>query len=190
MGSRSVCFNFTPGENEQIETVIVIPEEHRSIIHGIIKDHCNKVVKDAVVILYESISCHGDHDLKPLTHTFTDDCGQFVFGPLCSSRNYVIKVWVNDVKIRDLVIKPEDCKCSKYHHNGDEAKGTEVEETEVEETKEIDEEPYNYGPFEEFDRIIKHNLEMRIQSEAEQSSIPDTSFDETEQNENLDKLDE
>lgn len=113
MGSRSVCFSFTPGENEQLETVITIPEEHRSVIHGIVKNHCGKVVKDAIVKLYECIIHHDEHILKPLTHTFTDECGQFVFGPLWPCRDYVIKVWVNDVKIREIVIHPDDCNCAK-----------------------------------------------------------------------------
>jgi len=113
MGSRSVNFNFTPGENEQIETVITIPEERRSIIHGVVKNHCNKVVKDAIVKLYECTNHHDDQSLKPITHTFTDDCGQFVFGPLWACKDYVIKVWLNDVKIRELIIHPVDCDPQK-----------------------------------------------------------------------------
>lgn len=115
MGSRTVKFSFTPGENEQIETVIKVPEEHRSIIHGTVKDHHNKVIKDAVVKLYEALGPNGEHTLKPLTHTFTDDCGQFVFGPLIACKHYVIKVWINDVKIRELIIQPNDDICT-YHN--------------------------------------------------------------------------
>ncbi|HWT75562.1 MAG TPA: hypothetical protein VN258_12725 [Mobilitalea sp.] len=113
MGSRVVSFSFTPGENEQIETVIVIPEEHRSIIHGIVKNQCHKEIKDAVVKLYECVEHHEEHNLKPLTHTFTDECGQFVFGPLWPCKSYVIKVWINDVKVRELVIQPEESGCPK-----------------------------------------------------------------------------
>lgn len=113
MGSRTVNFGFTPGENEQIETVIKIPEERRSIIHGIVKSHCNMVIPDAVVKLFECINHHGEQILKPITHTFTDECGQFAFGPLWPCRNYVIKVWINDVKIRELVIHPDNCECQK-----------------------------------------------------------------------------
>lgn len=188
MGSRSVCFNFTPGENEQIETVIVIPEERRSIIHGIVKNHCHKVVKDAVVKLYESVVCHGEHILKPLTHTFTDECGQFVFGPLWPCKNYVIKVWVNDVKIRELVIKPEECDCSsKPHHVSVEA---EVEEEVVADEKEEEQEVYN--PFEEFDKIVKQNQAIKIQSEdsIEQDNIPAEFLKEVEKFEDVDNLDE
>lgn len=110
MGTRMVKFSFTPGENEQIETVIKLPEEHRSIIHGTVKDHCNRVVKDAIVKLYERVNSCDECCLKPLTHTFTDECGQFMFGPLWPCKRYAIKVLINDVKIRELVIYPDDFK--------------------------------------------------------------------------------
>lgn len=114
MGLRSVKFGFIPGENEQIETVIRVPEERRSIIHGAVKDYHNNVVEDAIVKLYEVISHHGKHRLKPLTHTFTDKCGHFAFGPLWPSKHYVIKVWINDVKIRELIIHPDDDNCASH----------------------------------------------------------------------------
>jgi hypothetical protein len=117
MGSRLVSFSFTPGENEQIETVIKLPQEHRSIIHGVVKNHCNKVVKDAVVKLFEFVIQDDEPSLIPLTHTFTDEYGQFLFGPLAACREYVIKVWVNDVKIRELVIRPEEYECPEISQN-------------------------------------------------------------------------
>ena len=108
MGSRIVRFNFTPRENEQIEAVIKIPEEPRSIIHGTVKDDKNKVVKDAVVKLFELLNPHDPYSIKPLSYAFTDDYGQFLFGPLTPCKNYLIKIWVNNVKIRELVIHPDN----------------------------------------------------------------------------------
>jgi hypothetical protein len=108
MGSRLVKFSFTPGENEQIEAVVKVPEERRSIIHGTVKDHKNRNVKDAVVKLFEVSGPNEECRLKPITHTFTDDCGQFLFGPLIACKQYVIKVWINNIKIRELIIKPDD----------------------------------------------------------------------------------
>lgn len=121
MGSRLVKFSFTPGENEQIEAVIKVPEERRSVIHGIVKDHKNRIVKDAVVKLFEVLNSHDENSFKPVTHTFTDECGQFLFGPLIACKHYVIKVWINNVKIRELIIHPDDCckpdsdDCQKPH---------------------------------------------------------------------------
>lgn len=116
MGSRLVKFNFTPEENEQIEAVIKVEKEFRSVIHGIVQDHRGKTVKDAVVKLFELIAppCK----LKPLTHTFTDECGQFLFGPLYPNKNYVIKVWIDDIKIRQLIVTPDDFK-DDFDENSD-----------------------------------------------------------------------
>lgn len=116
MGARLVKFGFKPRENEQIEAVVKVGEEKRSVIHGIVKDYKGKVVKDAVVKLFEVV--YPPCGLKPITHAFTDECGQFIFGPLCPNKNYVVKVWFNDVKIRELIIEP-DCDDSCNHKNDD-----------------------------------------------------------------------
>ena len=110
MGARLVKFDICPEENEQIEVVVTVPEEKRSVIHGIVKDCTGKVVKDAVVKLFEAAGDHKNYLLIPITHTFTDECGQFIFGPLCAKKKYTIKVWFHDVSIRELVIAPgHDC---------------------------------------------------------------------------------
>ena len=82
MGSKLVSFRFKPRENEQIEALVRIPEEPRSVIHGIVRNHKNKIVKDAVVKLLKMPNPNCPCDLIPITHTFTDECGQFLFGPL------------------------------------------------------------------------------------------------------------
>jgi hypothetical protein len=113
MGARLVKFDIIPKENEQIEAIVKVPEEKRSVIHGVVKDWKGNVVKDAVVKLFEVTGNAKSPVLKPVTHTFTDECGQFIFGPLCPNKKYTVKVWFNDVKIRDLVIAPDchDGKC-------------------------------------------------------------------------------
>ena len=106
MGARLVKFNICPAENEQIEVVVKVPEEKRSVIHGIVKDWNGNVVKDAVVKLFETIGNSKNCSLIPITHTFTDECGQFIFGPLCPKKDYTIKVWFHDVNIRELAVAP------------------------------------------------------------------------------------
>jgi hypothetical protein len=110
MGARLVKFDFCPKENEQIDAVIKVPEEKRGVIHGIVKDWKDKLVKDAVVKLFEVISKGNSYNLKPIAHTFTDDLGQFLFGPLCPNKKYAIKIWFNDTKIRELIVTPDDDK--------------------------------------------------------------------------------
>lgn len=124
MGYRLVKFDFKPEENEQIEAVIKIPKEPRSVIHGIVKDSKDKIVKDAVVKLFELPDPSCPCDLIPLTHTFTDECGQFLFGPLSPKKHYIIKVWINNIKIRQIIV-PSDSNC-KNHTNDD--TDSEVEE--------------------------------------------------------------
>lgn len=109
MGYKLVKFNVIPGENEQIDAIIKVPKEPRSVIHGVVLDEYNKPAKDAVVQLFKMKKHDDPKCLEPITHTFTDDCGQFLFGPLCPHVKYVIKVWINHVKTRELIIKPEGC---------------------------------------------------------------------------------
>lgn len=106
MGTKPVKFKFTPEKNEQIEAVVRVPEEHRSIIHGIVIDCENMPVKNAVVKLLAVRDINKQFLTYPITYTFTDDLGEFLFGPLCPDKCYIIKVWYNDVKIRELVISP------------------------------------------------------------------------------------
>lgn len=108
MGNRMVKFSFQPGENEQIDAVIKVPEETRSMFHGFVIDECNKPIKNAVVKLLVE-DCTNKH-LELVTHTFTDGNGEFVLGPLCAHVKYVIKVWNNHVKTRQIVIKPDECE--------------------------------------------------------------------------------
>lgn len=108
MGYKLVKFNVVPEGNEQIDVIVKVPKEPRSVIHGVVIDECNKPVKDAVVKLLKMSNCEPNH-LDPITHTFTDDHGQFLFGPLSPHVKYVIKVWINHVKTREIVIKSEDC---------------------------------------------------------------------------------
>lgn len=118
MGVRLVKFKFTPKKDEQIEAVIKVPEETRAVIHGVVKDQKCKLIKDAVVKLFEVINPADPTSLKPITHTFTDDCGEFIFGPLCADKQYTIKVWYNAITIRHIIIEPDDDdspSCLRYH---------------------------------------------------------------------------
>lgn len=121
MGNRLVKFEFCPEENEQLEACVIVPKEERSVIHGIVKNHAHCVVKDAVVIIFEIKSICGKVNLIPIGHTFTDEHGQFVFGPLCPDRHYVVKIWINEIKVRKLCIAPPPGhECDKPHHPGSE----------------------------------------------------------------------
>lgn len=106
MGYRLVSFGFTPEKNEQLDVVLKVPYEPRSAIQGVVKNHKNEVVKDAVVKLFKE-KCKDPYELEPITHTFTDEWGHFLFGPLEPNQKYVIKVWIEHIKNREVIIEPE-----------------------------------------------------------------------------------
>lgn len=120
MANRVVKFEFNSEENEQIEATIIVPKETRSVIHGVVKDYKNCIIKNAVVKLFKVVEHFEKYKLKPIGHTFTDESGEFLFGPLTPKVNYVIKVWVNDIKIKELVVKPDiDDFCYKDNDTSD-----------------------------------------------------------------------
>ena len=95
---------------KQFDLDITLPEDNRNVIYGIIRDCYGEPVKDAVVKLIEIDCEHGKEDRKPVSHTFTDCNGEFVFGPLCPNRFYAIDIWVNDVKHCKVCAKCDPCR--------------------------------------------------------------------------------
>ncbi len=81
--------------NEEKDICLVLQEEKRAAIHGVVKFPNGKPVKGAVVKLFKKKDlkdCCETCDLIPITFTFTDECGQFLFG-VDSEVDYVIKVF-------------------------------------------------------------------------------------------------
>lgn len=83
---------------KQFDLEIKLPEDNRNVIYGIIKDCYGDPIEDAVVKLIEVNSDCRDEDRRPVTHTFTDKEGEFVFGPLCPNKEYEIQVFASKVK--------------------------------------------------------------------------------------------
>ena len=81
----------------QYDLDIELPEDNREAIFGTIKDSYGDPISDAVVKLIEVKKDFVKTERKPVTHTFTDKHGNFVFGPLCAKRKYEIEVWANKV---------------------------------------------------------------------------------------------
>ena len=89
-------------------------EDNRSVIYGVVKDCCQEPIRDAVVKLVEVVCECGKEERRPVSHTFTDKEGEFVFGPLCPNRFYEIEIWVDRVKHCKICTKAErDGKCLK-----------------------------------------------------------------------------
>lgn len=130
MPDRLNKFEITPEENEQIEATIILPKESRSVLHGVVKNYRNCEVENAVVKVFEMVEHCGEYNLTPIGHTFTDKFGQFLFGPLCSGRHYVVKVWVNDVRIREIVVTPKPDDTCKHYGDTDNCEDDEEDECE------------------------------------------------------------
>ena len=115
-------------KGKQYDIEVKVPEDKRSVVFGIVKDEYGDPICDAVVKLIEVEKMLGKEERKPVSHTFTNEYGEFVFGPLCPDRKYAIDIWVNDVRNykytaichRDgecLKAKPIiNCDCKKEEH--------------------------------------------------------------------------
>ena len=95
---------------KQFDLDIIVPDDGRDVIYGVVRDCHKDPIKDAVVKLIE-VDCR-TQERKPISHTFTDEYGQFVFGPLCSNRDYEVQIWVNRVKHVKVAGKMD--KCDKH----------------------------------------------------------------------------
>ena len=77
---------------------VTLPEDNRDLIYGVIKDCHGDPVENAAIKLIEVSLDLGEEELKPVSHTFSDKQGKFVFGPLCPDRKYSLQIWVDKVK--------------------------------------------------------------------------------------------
>ena len=100
---------------KQFDIEVKVPKSNRNVVFGVIKDEYGDPIEDAVVKLIEVDKMMGKEERKPVSHTFTDENGEFVFGPLCPNRHYDLQVWVNRVKHVKLccIAKPKKQKCLK-----------------------------------------------------------------------------
>ena len=62
-------------KGKQFDLDIRLPEDDRNVIYGLIRDSYCEPVRDAVVKLIEVCG----NERKPVSHTFTDKEGEFVF---------------------------------------------------------------------------------------------------------------
>lgn len=83
---------------KEIDLEIKLPEDNRNVIFGVVKNCYNEPVEDAVVKLIEVVYDCGKKERLAVTHTFTNEHGEFVFGPLCPGKEYALEIFVNDVK--------------------------------------------------------------------------------------------
>ena len=83
---------------KQFDVEIKGQKDNRNVIFGVIKDEYGDPIEDAVVKLIEVDKKMGKKERKPVSHTFTDKEGEFVFGPICPDKKYEIQIWANKVR--------------------------------------------------------------------------------------------
>ena len=105
---------------KQFDIEINLPEDNRNVIYGVINDCYHEPVRDAVVKLVEVDNEKGEEVRKPVSHTFTDEYGEFVFGPLCPDKKYAIDVWVKKVRTYKI--------CAKCSRKGKCLKGVKMDQ--------------------------------------------------------------
>lgn len=93
-------FYFRPSKGEKIHTVITPKEDESSGICGKVTDG-ERALKAALVLLFET---EGQETTKLLATALTDEDGDFAFGPLRSGELYLIKVYKDSLKLRELEI--------------------------------------------------------------------------------------
>lgn len=77
--------------NEEKDLVIELERERRSAIHGVVLLPNGRPARDAIVKLFKK-DCRNEDELIPVTFTFTDEYGQFLFG-VDPWEEYVLKVF-------------------------------------------------------------------------------------------------
>ena len=106
-------------KGKQFDLEINLPEDNRDVIFGIIRDCYKEPVEDAVIKLIEVSHDCGKEERKPVSHTFTDKDGEFVFGPLCPDKKYELEIWADKVR---------HCKqCIDFKRHGKCLKGVKLE---------------------------------------------------------------
>ncbi len=93
-------FYFRPSKGEKIHTVVIPKEDESCGIFGKVSDG-ERVVRGALVLLFET---EGQEAGRLLASNITDEDGQFAFGPLKAGELYLIKVYKDSLKLRELEI--------------------------------------------------------------------------------------
>lgn len=93
-------FYFRPARGEKIHTVVTPKEDESCGICGKVMDG-ERPVTGALVLLFET---EGQETRKLLSSVISDEDGEFAFGPLTERELYVIKIYKNSLKLRELEI--------------------------------------------------------------------------------------
>lgn len=95
-------FYFRPAKGEQVRTTMYPSTDGRGAICGRVVDAAGAPMEDVLAVLFRT---EEGGELSLLGSACTDSAGYFVFGPLESEVLYYIKLYKNDLKLRELEIQ-------------------------------------------------------------------------------------
>jgi len=98
-------FYIKPAEGEQIETVVRLGTDRRSMLRGSVLDEGGKPIADACVAVFNTAGKESLRDYIPVDITYTDPDGGFLAGPLSPDTLYAVYVYKNGIKIRQLELR-------------------------------------------------------------------------------------
>ncbi|MCL2081392.1 MAG: carboxypeptidase-like regulatory domain-containing protein [Oscillospiraceae bacterium] len=96
----NVNFYIRPGVNERVEAQVELVPDARSAVYGVVRTEDGLPVSGALVLLFET--GRGPEEAAPSSQMFTDENGRFAFGPLAAGTLYMLSVYKNAVKLREL----------------------------------------------------------------------------------------
>ena len=76
---------------KQFDLDIILQEDNRDVIYGVVKNCFKEPVSNAVVKLVEVVYDCGKEDRRPIGHTFTDKDGEFVLDLFALVENMLFK---------------------------------------------------------------------------------------------------
>lgn len=102
MNQATSTYNFKVRESEQRYSNFYLNRDERSSLFGEVRDLNGCEVAGAMVVLLEV--CRVQRGFKgyecrliPINYTFTDNDGQFMFGPLYNGKSYVVKIFKSNL---------------------------------------------------------------------------------------------
>lgn len=112
MSEQLIKYQSTTYGDRYIDAIVETGDDNRGVIYGRVVNKHNKPVSDAVVKLIILQDANDPLSILPVTHTFTDEYGQFLFGPLPPNKNYLIKIWHDDIFIKSVTVKEKEARHS------------------------------------------------------------------------------
>ena len=98
-------FYVRPSAGEQVQTAVSLTADPRPALLGTVTDDTGNPVADALVVLTASGQTQPD---RLIGTEYTDEFGQFSFGPLEAGVLYQVRISRTEARLRTLEPKPAE----------------------------------------------------------------------------------